>query len=47
MSERVDQDRKSDENRTSIDVDVYYSCDDCGQEFKSSQDLKEHESSQH
>ena len=45
MSDTVDKGQKSDESSTSIDA--YYSCDDCGQEFKSRQELKEHESKQH
>jgi hypothetical protein len=45
MSDRLDKGQKSDESNTS--VDAYYSCDDCGQGFKSSQELKEHESNQH
>jgi hypothetical protein len=42
MSDTVDKGQKSDESSTSIDA--YYSCVDCGQEFKSWQELKEHES---
>ena len=45
MSDTVDKGQKSDESTTSIDA--YYSCDDCGQEFKFRQELKEHESKQH
>ena len=45
MSERLDKGEKSDESSTNLDA--YYSCDDCGQGFKSRQELKEHESSQH
>ncbi len=45
MSDTVDKGPKSDERITSIDS--YYSCDDCGQEFKSRKELKEHESKQH
>jgi hypothetical protein len=45
MSDRVDRGKKSDE--TSTDVDASFSCADCVQEFKSRQELKEHESSQH
>jgi hypothetical protein len=45
MNDGLDKGQKSDESNTS--VDAYYSCDDCGQGFKSSQELKEHESSQH
>jgi hypothetical protein len=43
MSDRLDKGQKSDESSTT--VDAYYSCDDYGQEFKSRQELKEHESS--
>jgi hypothetical protein len=45
MSDRLDKGEKSDESCT--DLDAYYSCDDCGQGFKSHQELKEHESSRH
>ncbi|MGE5660681.1 MAG: hypothetical protein ACM3X1_00385 [Ignavibacteriales bacterium] len=45
MSDTVNNGPKSDESSTSIDS--YYSCDDCGQEFKSRQELKGHESKQH
>jgi C2H2 type zinc finger protein len=45
MSDRLDQGEKSDESSTNLDA--YYSCDDCGQGFKSRRELKEHESSQH
>lgn len=45
MSDRLNKGEKSDERST--DIDAYYSCDDCGQGFKSRQELKEHESSQH
>lgn len=45
MSDGLDKGQKPDESSTN--VDAYYSCEDCGQEFKSRQGLKEHESSQH
>lgn len=45
MSDRLDKGQKSGESSTNIDA--YYSCDDCSQEFKSRQELKEHESNQH
>jgi hypothetical protein len=45
MSDRLDCDDKNDE--TSTDVDVSFSRADCGQEFNSRQELKEHESTQH
>jgi LYAR-type C2HC zinc finger len=45
MSDRLDRGDKNDE--TSTNVDVSLSCVDCGQEFKSRQELKEHESTQH
>ncbi|MGH9976270.1 MAG: hypothetical protein ACRD8Z_10610 [Nitrososphaeraceae archaeon] len=45
MSDRLDKGQKSNESSTT--VDAYYSCDDCGQGFKSRQELKEHESNQH
>ncbi|MFZ0556390.1 MAG: hypothetical protein WBL68_11530 [Nitrososphaeraceae archaeon] len=45
MSDRLDRGDKNDE--TSTDVDATFSCADCGQEFNSRQELKEHESSQH
>jgi len=45
MSDTVDKGQKSDEISSSNDA--YYSCDDCGQEFKSHEELKEHESNQH
>ena len=45
MSDRLDRGDKNDE--TSTNVDASLSCADCGQEFKSSQSLKEHESKQH
>ena len=45
MSDTVDQGQKFDESSSSIDA--YYSCDDCGQEFKSREELKEHEGNQH
>ena len=45
MSDRLDRGEKNDESSTN--VDAYFSCADCGQEFKSRQELKEHESSQH
>ena len=45
MSDTVDKGQKSAESSSSIDA--YYSCDDCGQEFKSRQELNEHEGNQH
>jgi hypothetical protein len=45
MNDRLDKGQKSDESSTNIDA--YYSCDGCGQEFESRQELKEHESNQH
>jgi hypothetical protein len=45
MSDRLDRGDKNDE--TSTDVDASFSCADCGQQFKSRQELKEHESTQH
>jgi hypothetical protein len=45
MSDRLDRGDKNDE--TSTDVDVSFSRADCGQEFNSRQELKEHESTQH
>ena len=45
MSDRLDHGDKNDE--TSTDVDTSFSCADCGQEFNSRQELKEHESTQH
>jgi len=45
MSDRLDRGDKNDE--TSTDVDASFSCADCGQDFKSRQELKEHESTQH
>jgi hypothetical protein len=41
MSDRLDRGDKNDE--TSTDVDASFSCTDYGQEFKSRQELKEHE----
>ena len=45
MSDRLDRGDKNDE--TSTHVDATFSCADCGQEFNSCQELKEHESTQH
>jgi hypothetical protein len=45
MSDRSDEGQNTEESDTNLDA--YYSCEDCGQEFKSSQELKEHESNQH
>lgn len=45
MSDRLDRGDKNDE--TSTDVDASFSCADCGQQFKSRQELKEHESTQY
>jgi hypothetical protein len=45
MSVRVDRGDKNDE--TSTDLDSSFSCADCGQQFKSRQELKEYESTQH
>lgn len=45
MSDRLDRGDKNDETSTSVDAS--FSCADCGQEFKSRQELKEHESTQH
>ena len=45
MSDRLDLGDKNDE--TSTDVNVSFSCADCGQQFNSRQELKEHESTQH
>ena len=45
LSDRLDHGGKNDE--TSTDVDASFSCADCGQEFNSRQELKEHESTQH
>jgi hypothetical protein len=45
MSDRLDRGGKNDENST--DVESSFSCADCGQQFKSRQELKEHESTQH
>jgi hypothetical protein len=45
MSDRLDRGDKTDE--TSTDVDATFSCADCGQQTKSCQELKEHESTQH
>jgi hypothetical protein len=45
MSVRVDRGNKNDE--TSTNVDASFSCADCGQQFKSHQELKEYESTQH
>ena len=44
MSDRLDHGDKNDEQ---YDVDASFSCADCGQEFNSRQELKEHESTQH
>jgi hypothetical protein len=38
MSDRLDRGDKNDE--TSTDIDASFSCADCGQEFKSRQELK-------
>ncbi len=45
MNDRLDRGDKNDE--TSTDVDASFSCADCGQQFKSRQELKERESTQH
>lgn len=45
MNDRLDKGQKSYESSTNIDA--YYSCENCGQQFKSHQELKEHESGQH
>jgi hypothetical protein len=45
MSDRLDRGDKDDE--TSTDVNASFSCADCGQQFNSRQELKEHESTQH
>lgn len=45
MSDRLDRGEKNDE--TSTDVSASFSCADCGQQFNSRQELKEHESTQH
>ena len=45
MSDRLDGGDKNDETSTSVDAS--FSCPDCGQKFKSRQELKEHESTQH
>lgn len=45
MSDRLDHGDKNDES--SIDVEASFSCADCGQQFKSRQELKGHESTQH
>jgi hypothetical protein len=45
MSNRLDRGDKNDE--ASTDIDGSFSCADCGQEFKSRQELKEYKSSQH
>ena len=41
MSDRLDCGDKNDE--TSSDVSASFSCADCGQQFNSRQELKEHE----
>ena len=45
MSDRLDRADKNDE--ISTEVDASFSCTDCGQQFKSRQEFKEHESTQH
>ncbi|MGH9977858.1 MAG: hypothetical protein ACRD8Z_18785 [Nitrososphaeraceae archaeon] len=45
MNDRLDRGDKNDE--TSTDVSASFSCADCGQEFNSRQEPKEHESNQH
>jgi len=45
MSDKLDRGDKNDE--TSTDVNASFSCADCGQQFNSRQELKEHESIQH
>ncbi|MPZ08339.1 MAG: hypothetical protein GEU26_18320 [Nitrososphaeraceae archaeon] len=45
ISDRLDRGDKNSETNT--DVDASFSCVDCGQQFKSRQELKEHESIQH
>lgn len=45
MSDRLNRGDKNDE--TSTDVDASFSCHDCGQQFKSRQELKEQGSTQH
>ena len=45
MSDSLDRGDKNDE--TSTGVDASFSCADCGQQFNSRQESKEHESTQH
>jgi hypothetical protein len=45
MSDRLDLGDKNDE--TSTNVSASSSCANCGQQFNSRQELKEHESTQH
>jgi hypothetical protein len=47
MSDKEDRDARYDQGSSGSNVDAYYSCEDCGQEFKSRQESEEHESSQH
>lgn len=47
MSDREDSGQKYDQGSRGSSVDAYYSCEGCGQEFRSRQELEEHESSQH
>jgi C2H2-type zinc finger protein len=45
MIDKLDKGQSSDESSTNLDA--YYSCEDCGQQFKSPQELKQHWSNQH
>jgi hypothetical protein len=47
MSDREDKGQEYDQGRSGSNIDAYYSCEDCGQEFRSRQELEENESSQH
>jgi hypothetical protein len=47
MSDKEDRDARYDQGSSGSNVDAYYSCEDCGQEFRSCQESEEHESSQH
>lgn len=47
MGDREGKGQKYDQGSNESNVDAYYSCEDCGQEFRSRQELEEHESSQH
>jgi hypothetical protein len=47
MSDKEDRGARYDQGSSGSNVDAYYSCEDCGQEFRSRQELEEHESSQH